>query len=221
MQHCNNSRCPKHPSASSIFWSHPTGVFSLPTWTSSDFFRVKTWRHCNAKKGGASSTLRFQYSEWVEFVGVIPNHTIYQSSNHPIIQSSIFFGVHRVHPGRLTCFPYKSPMKRKENDLFQASMILFHVKPMKKSYNLSIIRSSNHAIIQFLEEVSYPNHPNHLQPSWEICRGSHTLASSAKVMATIQPNPTRAGQVGLNRRLPRDACALPSKYDMLMLLMDD
>ena len=32
-----------------------------------------------------------------------------------------------VHPGRLTAGTYKSPIKRKENDLKQTSMMMFHV----------------------------------------------------------------------------------------------
>ena len=32
-----------------------------------------------------------------------------------------------LHPGRLTAGTYKSPMKTKENDLNQTSMIMFHV----------------------------------------------------------------------------------------------
>ena len=126
----------------------PQVSLPLPTWTSSDFFRVKTWRHCNAKRA-TLQLLGFQAQNEQMFVGVIP---IIQSFNHPSIQSSnhpSFLGYTGYGPGRLTCFPYKSPMKRKENDLNQTSMILFHVKPMKKSYNPSIIpiiQSCNHPI---------------------------------------------------------------------------
>ena len=82
---CNNSRCPKHPSASSIFWGHiPQVSLPLPTWTSSDFFRVKTWRHCNAKRA-TLQLLGFQAQNEQMFVGVIP---IIQSFHHPSIQSS-------------------------------------------------------------------------------------------------------------------------------------
>lgn len=67
------------------FFGHIPEVFSLPTWTSSDFFRVKTWRHCNAKR--ASSTLRFQVqNEWNLLVSSQSsniNHPSIQSSNHP------------------------------------------------------------------------------------------------------------------------------------------
>ena len=38
-----------------------------------------------------------------------------------------FWGINSLHPGRLTWFTYKSPMKRKENDLNQTSMVMFHV----------------------------------------------------------------------------------------------
>lgn len=88
----NNSRCPKHPSASSISWvTSPQGFFSLPTWTSSDFFRVKTWRHCNAKRA-TLQLLGFRVqNEW----NLLGSSAIIQSFNRPSIQSSehpIFLG---------------------------------------------------------------------------------------------------------------------------------
>ena len=208
MKHCNNSRCPKHPSASSIFRVTSHGFFSLPTWTSSDFFRVKTWRHCNAKRA-TLQLLGFQAQNEQMFVGVIP---IIQSFNHPIIQSSnLFFGYTGYGPGRLTCFPYKSPMKRKENDLNQTSMILFHVKPIFiiQSFNHPIIQSCNHPI--FGGGILPQSSQSSSAQLTDLSRLPHLgLIGQGHGYNSAQPDP-ETGQVGLNRRLPRDACALPSR----------
>ena len=51
-----------------------------------------------------------------------------------------------VHPGRLTAGTYKSPMKRKENDLNQTSMIMFHVNLQGCAVDGSEIQRENHLI---------------------------------------------------------------------------
>ena len=125
----------------------------------------------------------------MEFVGVIRNHTILQSSEHPIIRASNFFGVHRVHPGRLTCFPCKSPMNRKENDLNQISMILFHVKPI---FIIQSFNHPNHPIMQssnFWRRYPTPIIRIIVQPSGQICRVSAPWPH--RLRSWLQFSPTR------------------------------
>ena len=59
------------------------------------------------------------------------------------------WNIKKIHPGRLTAGTYKSPMKRKENDLNQTSMFMVHV-------NLPGCIWNHHLVIFDVSKISQP-----------------------------------------------------------------
>ena len=162
-------------------------------------------------------------SKWVNVSWCHPqsyNPSIIRASNHPIIH--LFWGTLGT-PWKINMLPVQIPHEKKGKWIWtKPPWFCSMLKPTKKiiqSFNHPIIQSSNHPI--FGGGIL----PQSSQSSFSPADRSAGVSAPWPHLprSWLQFSPTRPvdGQVGLKPKVAPDACALPSKYDMLMLLMDD